>query len=480
MASLSGVNLLLKVSRGLLLFPIEVSSRELEAKLLLAAEAANRGILVVIGHKESVNRFAYSGAGEGSVYFSKAVPRRDLDQIFEVLLRRKLVSVAQDEEAGLQYEHFADFARQRPSLGEAGDLRAYFCWGDDEFNHLQSTGPKVREQQDSGLMLTGSARAALWGPLGKSYFSDEILALRKKYGNYTLVVTSLASANHILGAAAYERMVAKNADSFRTFSSSSHRRDVEREIELSGAFREMVRNLSSDRRADVVIRPHPDENPRAWVDFAAEFSNVHVEASGDITPLVLAARAVIHSSSSVALAAYSNVDFLISFLPGKNIHTKNFLANRISSIARSVSDVLRLLQDGRNGYVSSEKSRMVARRLKGRGSIENIHHVVDAIELISAPSHKKIKLRVSLRFFLARTHLLRIIAKSIPNALLPSQAKVGLRKRPNLRDRNLKLKLKRASLVLGHHESGLKVKTYGGSLAVVTANPAVDKFVGGD
>lgn len=110
---------------GVLLLPIEVSVRELEAKLVLAARVAQRGMTVVIGHKESVNQFAKLKCPPGAVYLAKSVPRPGVDDVWEIIRGRALRCLAQDEEAGLQNEFFADVLRKSPALSRLSHLHAY-------------------------------------------------------------------------------------------------------------------------------------------------------------------------------------------------------------------------------------------------------------------------------------------------------------------------------------------------------------------
>jgi len=162
---------------------IEIKIRELYSRLLLAAEAAERGHSVVIGCKSETVDLARQGVLKPGIVYDKSItPSGKNILIFRELAERGHKLTAQDEEHGLFYESYDKFATQRFSKETLSLVTTYFCWGQYDERSLNSIFPSFSDK----IVVSGSPRVDLWrAEFGSfhAYHPDEAaLKFKKDHG----------------------------------------------------------------------------------------------------------------------------------------------------------------------------------------------------------------------------------------------------------------------------------------------------------
>ena len=137
----------------------EVSTRELDSKLLLATLAASRGHEVLISDQESlikglVRKFLVPG-----IFHTKSItPSKTKIENHKMILRTGSKITSIDEEGGLIDKGYDKFSKLRYSEKTLEQSAAVFGWGSEDTETLK----RVYPNQSKKIFNTGSPRADLW------------------------------------------------------------------------------------------------------------------------------------------------------------------------------------------------------------------------------------------------------------------------------------------------------------------------------
>jgi surface carbohydrate biosynthesis protein len=282
-----------------LIIPVEGQVRELDAKLLLACVAARRGFPVVICRLKAVE--ARIASFPRSVYLAKGIAPEFI-ATFRILRWLGHEITGWDEEALVHFPPETHFAR-RMSPEASRYVSQLFAWG-------QENADLWRRYPHAGgtpIHVTGNPRADLLRPEMRPYFEDETLERRRAYGDFFLVNTNFAMLNSnrvlllpVAEAGAAPALGPAAVGMTREFAErlERHKRDIFQR------FQQMIPELErAFPGINVVIRPHPSENPEVYHRIAGVCERVHVVIDGNVVPWLLAAKATIHNGCTTAVEA---------------------------------------------------------------------------------------------------------------------------------------------------------------------------------
>jgi surface carbohydrate biosynthesis protein len=291
--------------------PIEVMSRELHGKILLAASLAKQ-TPVFLGHKSEIYKLASKSSSPG-ILLNKSVGLKNNTKLYQSLRQRGFQLMAQDEEAGTVFSNFGDFFARRSSLRDVPSLDHWFCWGDDEASFLASSMVGMPMER---MTVSGSPRSALWGEIGRRFWSEEIENLRNSLKPFVLFASNNVWTNSPLS----EKQLLKNRIKMADWDSVGkhiYQEKVEFERLAVKAFLECIESTLEATPLDVVIRPHPAENTALWKDRYRSNPRVTVSNRGPVSPWILSSERVVHYGSTVGLeAALSGVPTAALMPPG--------------------------------------------------------------------------------------------------------------------------------------------------------------------
>ena len=304
--------------------PIEITKREYISKLLLSIELIKKGMPVIIGHKSQVIKLALK-TKEPGIFFNKGTMAGGLEKTFEELKKQKFGFVAQDEEAGVIFDNFEDFYIDRPSLESVYKLDQFFTWGEEEYNFLiQKFGDKI-------VNNSGGLRSCFWGDLGKEFYKIKSQNLKKKYGNYILIVSNLATYNSFLGKQKDLELESKR----EFFDLEEYNMLYEREKKTFFQYKDLIELITNEMKKKVIIRPHPSEGLDLWKDAVKGLNNVFVEKEGDLLSWILASDFIIQNNCTSAIEA-SAVDIpVVTYL--NKINERTLLSKGNENIPNKIS-----------------------------------------------------------------------------------------------------------------------------------------------
>ena len=290
---------------------VETSSRELDAKLLLAIKAASRGHNVLVSHlTEIILGFKSGLLSPGIFHTTSLAPRNDK------ILRHKEINdngskiTSIDEEGGLIDKGYDKFSKLRYSEKTIEQSAAVFGWGLEDTETLK----RVYPNQSKKIFNTGSPRADMWGSNFLKYWGTPKNVPQRPY---LLISSNMFSASrfrpfyqnikHLKNLGFFQRDPDFFFDQFKMEAE-----DNKKILSFIIAIKYLARHNNG---YDIVFRPHPVENIVAWKVFLDNTPNVYVENSNCITPWINNSFALMHNSCTSAIEATISGKPIITYSP---------------------------------------------------------------------------------------------------------------------------------------------------------------------
>jgi surface carbohydrate biosynthesis protein len=284
-------------ARPPLLIPVENQVRELDAKLLLALVAAERGFPVILGSRATLHREAVSLPR--GVYLAKSARALSV-RMFRIYRDLGSQIAAWDEESLVRNPNREFWYRRRLSKEALELVNVFFAWGEDDADVLRS----FPDWPATTIHATGNPRIDMMRPELRGYFDEDVAVLQRRYGDFALVNTNFGLVNHYVekmsGALPLPPGSHRPEDLEIAKGLVSHRR------ELFAQFKKMVGCLAeSHPKLTIVVRPHPVENPAVWNEIAAQHTNVHALSEGNVLPWLLASKLLIQNGCTTGVEAFA-------------------------------------------------------------------------------------------------------------------------------------------------------------------------------
>lgn len=369
--------------RPTLIVPVEDQVRELDAKILMACAAAERGLQVVLGSWQYVN-FILPRLERG-IYIAKGMrPRNAL--VLNILRRLGHTVVGWDEESLVRFSS-PEFYPWRFSEKAFACLSHLFAWGQDDADLFNAYPGNCGVP----IHVTGNPRIDLLRPELRGYFEADAARLRERFGDFILVNTNFASVNAFvpdfnaparLEPGAEPTAVSRAA---KGLSPSFAAGRAEHQRAIFEGFRELLPKLSEwfpEHR--IIVRPHPTEDHAAWRSHVAGLDNIQVLHEGNVVPWLLACRVLLHNGCTTAIEATVLGKPVVSYQPVTAESYDYHLPNSLSHIATTPEAVARFLDDilrGRLGQIEETQRRRILDRhlasLTGRLAVDR---VIDVLE----------------------------------------------------------------------------------------------------
>jgi surface carbohydrate biosynthesis protein len=281
--------------RPWLVIPIENNVRELDAKTLLAAAAAERGLGVVLTRISQV-----TGLLErlpAAVVLQKDVVGTTVSRPAR---RHGHVPVATDEE-GLVQRDTDDYLRRRVSLPAIESCERFYAWGETHRTRLLQKVPHLAGR----VLASGNPRADLLRPGLRELYRPQAEQIHRRFGAFVLVNSNFGAANHRLGRDYVRGHWATSGWSSGTSREGLLERIIAFQERLLDAFVLAVERLSLQLPdgVSIVVRPHPSEDHDTWRRRLAHCPTALVVHEGPVIPWLLATRALIHNGCTTGIEA---------------------------------------------------------------------------------------------------------------------------------------------------------------------------------
>ncbi|MGG3888374.1 surface carbohydrate biosynthesis protein [Metabacillus fastidiosus] len=354
------------MSKKWLYLPIEVITRELDAKLILTYYAIKHNYNVVLAKQHKI--FNNLESLPKGIIFSKAYPKNKKGKLFEAKEAGHAV-VELDEEGFFFTESSYLLHRTNEELYKLMDQ--VYCWGKYQKDTLDNAYPHSKEK----FIITGHPRFDLLNKKFHSLYTDEIARIQKQYGDFILVNTRFRSYNHPQGFRP-KHVGMKN---------------------LYEQFIQMIKELSEKYpNVNIVIRPHPRENFNSYQEELSGYKNVFIVHEGNIVKWILASLITIHNGCTTGIEAFLLNKPVISYLPVKyNELNHESLPDEVSIKVEKLDEIFTFINFNmsKESIKAIENKKIIQKRkrilsnyygaLDGNLAYENIIRLLDKINLKS-------------------------------------------------------------------------------------------------
>ena len=355
-----------------LILPVDIKSRELDARLLHAALALRAGWRVVLGSKTLINRamwrmprgiYLFSTLGRGRLLMARC------------LKNMGFASQGWDEE-GLVYGDADLYRRQRLWAPTMKLVDQIFGWGEASARDMQVVADDAGKQVE----VAGNPRLDLLRPQMHALHAPAVKGIRQKYGDFVLVATNLSWANPHVIPPEQQPLHGDEPPPGREgeYSYLQYQKQMLQHMQklipaICRAFSDM----------QVVLRPHPVENVGYWHAVLKDVPNAHIVREGPVLAWTLAARTLVHSNSTTGLEARLVGKHPIAYTPVESPRHESPLPNGVSICARNVDEVLQAIEAIRAGraHFSTQQEALLRRHLHMPESFCTAHFIQRAEEL---------------------------------------------------------------------------------------------------
>lgn len=388
-----------------LLMPVENQVRELDAKLLLACIAAQRGFVSYVGPRREMH-YNITAFPRG-IYLSKSITISSY-LVFLILRHLGHEVVAWDEEALVHLPAETYYSR-RLSPRAMAQVSRFFAWGEDNAE-LWRQYPLLPAK--AVIDVTGNPRNDLLRPELHAYYDGEVKKIRKDYGDFILVNTNFNHVNAFTPVQNLFRPVEKSGQ-IPEFGRAA--RGMSREYaeglrdHKQAIFEDFQRMIPALAKAfpdyTIVVRPHPTENPKVYHDIASRCAQVKVTNEGNVVPWLLVARALIHNSCTTGVEAYVMKVPAITFRASIN-ETYDFgfykLPNSVSHACfnfEELESTLKTILDGKFELADGDdRQQLIKHYLAAQDGPLACERMVDALEKIAGAGAQLPKPSIGSRF----------------------------------------------------------------------------------
>ncbi len=334
-----------------LYLPLEIAIREFDGKATLAYEAAKRGWNVIITNKLKLYS-QLKNLPKGIFLVKSAVPG-EINQLKKIKKYGHKILLL-DEEGVVTYEIFLK-GNYRYNKDTLSLVDSVFLWGEKQKSILTESYPEFKEKAH----VTSNPRYEFWQKYASKTYEDEILTIKKKYGDFLFLPTSFGIANNYLSGEGVKSSI--NDMRGRKFDDISDFLEGQFEINLI-AFKEYLSFLEDliykFKDTNIIVRPHPSESESLWRKLESKFSNLHVIYENSVTPWLLACKVMIHFKSTTSIESNLLKIPTVTYMPSIPEYLRKFeldLPKKASIVTRTREDTIKVLDDI---FSSNDVSRM--------------------------------------------------------------------------------------------------------------------------
>lgn len=397
---------------------VETTSRELEAKTLLACYAAVCGFDVVIGLEDMVRRLCrFSKPG---IFLDKSL-HSEYPRLFKKLKKAGYVIAVSDEEGLVVVDD--QYCKFGIGDGVSDNVDIIFTWGKMHRELIYKAMPKY-----AGLVVdAGNPRMDILGADLRRIFDHRVRETKEKYGNFILVNTRYGFANNVIGGEEYRKKILRGDFGEKIDYLLNYHAF---EAALWNEFLLMTEALSRrypDRR--IILRPHPSESIEKWQEALRGLNNVEVVREGNVHPWLLASDLLIHNGCSTAIEALLLDVPCVSYRPVLSEECDIKLPNSVSYNVYDLESLYSFVENpssyiseyNKNEWISILKNYIFS--ISGEKSIEII---TDGLIKISEKKAKYSLVNASLmRIFGYGSHIWRLLRYSVLGKRRNTEAKAN-------------------------------------------------------
>lgn len=310
--------------------PLEVQSRELEARILFCIQCAEKGHNSFFGQN-----FFFSSIIKNlqpGIFIHKSLQKRKYETL-KYYSRLGHLNISFDEEALMIFDEEEYFA-YRLLERNLKVVDFFVTWGKKDFNMIKNRYENIEEK----LICAGNSRIDV---LKKQLSIDKkASSIKEKYGDFILVNTKFSRFNvKDRGMGSFADMCKYNNPNLSNRVFKKIQNSVEFEEMNLNKYMETIIQLASDfKEIKIIIRPHPAENHKTWEIFLKnnDLENVFLVFDGlSANPWMKAAYKVISYNCTTSLEAALMGVNSINYIPIENTELEYEIPKKCSVTIRT-------------------------------------------------------------------------------------------------------------------------------------------------
>jgi len=370
------------VKRRILYMPIETKARELLGKSFLAARAAARGWIVVMGAQKDTREFM-RGKPAG-FYVEMSIPDRKIPRLEQI--RGEGHRIANLCEESAFYTNPEDYCARKLGPGALSLVDVLLTAGERNARDVREHRPGA----EGKIAVTGNPRFDVLLPELRGVYAPGAEAIERELGPFLLVNSNFVRVN------AYGR----DQDTVERWLEKGRindggeveflRKHAEFKRRQMAGLKTLLEELATMPGAGkIVFRPHPAEDRDMWRQWA-EPLGIDVHHEGAANAWMMAADAVLHPGCTTGIEGLLLDRAVFSYVPEPDSEFVNE-PDRISRWVRSAEDVVEGVAGVRGLNRDEVRNSFASQRTRLEDYIANMERpyaadrILDAIESFDLP-----------------------------------------------------------------------------------------------
>ena len=280
-----------------LFIPIEIKRRDFPSRALLALEASNSNFNVFIGRKLEVDRLVFRK--KPGIYFG-LVTTQAYSNFYKKLRKYGHIIFVNDEEGLVTFSDQMYF-NLKVSNNTLQYINLLFLWSKTHKEMFERKFPKYNKFKVSGSPRFDLSKSGYIG-----IFDNDRKIIYSKYKKYILICCSFSFNNYFEKNINYLDILRKQKVIRNHTDEKKYLKYLKYNKEALNQFLDAIPILSkSFPDLDIIIRPHPSENNKIYLDISNNYHNVYVESRFSIHSWILNSMCIVHNYCTSSAEALS-------------------------------------------------------------------------------------------------------------------------------------------------------------------------------
>lgn len=323
-----------------------MSKRELDSRIVIAANILNlkEDSKIFIYYYKNLNQVLKFNNNKESVILQNGPSYYDKFSYLRLKIKKIYLSLL-DEEGGVLGKHH-DYDRTGFNNSFLKKYINIFSWGEVSKRKILKRHKKIYLKNKHNIIISGNPRFELCKKKYDSFYIKDNKKIEKK----VLINFAFGSANNLVPfkeECLYWENSTSTVDNFyeRNFSV------VDYQGKLMLKFIEGIKFLvKNSKKTKFIIRFHPVENPKIYIDNFQKFKNVEIDKNSSIQFALRKSNLVIHSGCTTALESTIYDLPIITYIPKVEGEANNqqYLTLLAGKIVRNKSKLLKIVNKEKN------------------------------------------------------------------------------------------------------------------------------------
>ncbi len=367
-----------RANKKVIIFPIEIKSRDLIPRLEIAAKFVEKNYHVIVGEQTAiVKNIEKLPVG---ILFEKSISKLK-EKRFKKFISLGFKICSLDEEGINAFHNPRSYKKSRFSYLNLSLASKIFVWGSFEKKIILQN--KKFKKFKNKIINSGHNKIDLWIK-NNNLFEKEQKKLKKKYGEYIFLVSNFAyphrDGDEFLINISKKAGLLDNKKDWEILKYNMNYRKF-----VFKKYLKLIKKLHENfPNKKIILRPHPSENIKKWKLSLKKFQNVGVVYKYEISPWIKSCKYFIHSSCTTGLEAYFRGKKPISYLPlylSKKNKFEKHISNSFSKLCRSENEIINLIKNEKklNLKINTKKANIFPNFKNKENSINLIYENINKV-----------------------------------------------------------------------------------------------------